>query len=177
MRPAIASCLILLGLVATSGHSAAWPQNGTVRHNCNPATISSAPQNTGQISDGANIFSKTGRVKMLRAIRDFEHAHRLQLAVVSVKSLAGQDVADYTCTLANAWAVGDPDRDDGMVILIAPYERRIRIAIGVGLEEKLSDDFLKEVIDQKIIPQFPEKRYSIGIINGITAISKKLNAR
>jgi uncharacterized protein len=176
VKPSIAFCLSISVLVATSGHSAVSPEDSATGSNCKPASISSAPKNTGHITDGAHIFSNTGRVKMLQAIRDLERAHRVQLAVVSVKSLAGQDVADFTCTLAIAWGVGDRDRDDGILILIAPNEGRLRIAVGFGLEEKLPNDFLKQIIDRKIMPEFPQKRYSKGIAIGIAAISSELSA-
>jgi uncharacterized protein len=92
-------------------------------------------------------------------LEQFEHRTKHQLVVVTVTSLRGRDVADFTRELANSWGIGRKCYDDGIVLLVAPHERKVRIAVGYGLEKALPNEVAQRIIDQRILPQFRRGEY------------------
>ncbi len=142
---------------------------------CPSADISSAPALAGPITDEANVFTLESKARLVADILKFEQNHQEQLVVVTVKSLAGQDIAGFTCNLARKWGIGNKDRNDGIVILAAPTERKLRIAVGYGLEKRLTNSILKSVIDKNVMPEFRRQQFETGIANAITEISGRLS--
>jgi uncharacterized protein len=76
------------------------------------------------------------------------------MVVVTVTTLGGRDVADFARDLANSWEFGRKCYDDGIMLLVAPNERKVRIAVGYGLEKTLTHDVSQRIIDQQILPAF-----------------------
>ncbi len=93
-----------------------------------------------------------------------------QMVVVTVSTLGGQDIASFTTELGNAWGIGSAERDDGIVLLVAPNERKVRIAVGYGLEKRLPDSLCQKIIDEDIIPHFRQRNLPGGIEAGVTAL-------
>jgi uncharacterized protein len=141
---------------------------------CKSADVTGAPVMTGQITDAATIFEAAGKAEIMDAIGDFEKVHKNQLTIVSVPSLNNQEIANYTCKLGNLWGIGDKQHDDGILILIAPNERKVRIAIGTGLEPQISNETLQQIINTKMMPEFPKQQYSAGVVGAIKALSVEL---
>ncbi|MEL7189628.1 MAG: TPM domain-containing protein [Pseudomonadota bacterium] len=133
-----------------------------------------AIEHTGHVVDEADILSPEFERQLTFKLAQLEQDTLVQLVVVTASSLEGRNVADYTRDLANAWDIGDEDRDDGIVILVAPNERRIRIAVGYGLETSVTDKEAKVIIDESILPEFRENRYEAGIDAGVDRLTKKV---
>ena len=112
---------------------------------------------------------------MTEQLEAFEARTKHQMVVATVDSLNGEEIADFTRDLANAWGVGRADHDDGVVILVAPNERKVRIAVGHGLEEKLPDTFSQSVLDSIMLPRFRENDFASGIAGGVKAITERLS--
>ena len=88
-----------------------------------------------------------------------------------------QDLDAYTLKLANTWGVGKKGSNNGIIIAIAPYMRRVRINNGLGIEKKLSDAETKNIIDSIITPNFKKGDYFEGTRQGLIAIMNKLDGR
>ena len=96
------------------------------------------------------------------------------MVVVTVPSLGGEDVAKYTLRLANRWGIGRKGFDDGVVLLIAPNERKVRIEVGLGLEQILPDSLCSRIMENVIIPKFRKGDLPGGIDAGVTSLIERL---
>ena len=130
---------------------------------------------TGRVTDAANIISAEQEVAFSHRLASFEQATSHQMAIVTVRSLGGQDIAAFTQALANSWGVGRKDYNDGVVVLIAPNERRVRIAVGYGLEEALPDAVCQTILDQHMRPRFRKGDFEGGIEAGVSALINELS--
>jgi len=99
------------------------------------------------------------------------------MVVVTVKSLDGQDVADFARNLGNRWGVGRKAVNDGVILVVAPNERKARIAVGDGLRSSLSDSVCQDIMDRKIIKRFKKGDLPGGIQAGIDALIDRLSQR
>ena len=96
------------------------------------------------------------------------------LVVVSVDSLAGQPIEDVANDLFNDWGIGDEDTDRGLLMLVAPNERMVRIEVGCGLESTITDELAADIIQQRILPEFREGKFPAGIGAGTDALIARL---
>jgi len=133
---------------------------------------SSAPaiELAGRVTDEANIFSDGQEASLSIRLEQLELATQHQMVVVTVSSLGGREIEPFTTELAKAWGIGRQDFDDGVVVLVAPNERRVRIAVGYGLESTLTNDLCAEIIDSSMLPKFREGDYFSGVDLGVDAL-------
>jgi uncharacterized protein len=129
----------------------------------------------GRVTDEADLLTPEQETQLSDALTAFEQRTKHQIVVVTVKSLNGRDIALFTRNLANAWGIGRRDHDDGVVMLVAPNERKVRIAVGFGLEKALPDAVAKRIIDADMVPRFKEKDYFGGINAGTCALIEHLD--
>ncbi|WP_157799440.1 TPM domain-containing protein [Qipengyuania seohaensis] len=128
----------------------------------------------GPVSDHADLLAPAAEQAIGQKLVELEQATGHQMVVVTVGSLEGREIADYTTDLGNAWGIGREGIDDGVILLVAPNERKVRIAVGNGLEEALSDDFCSAVIQNAILPDFRLDDYFSGIVAGTDALIERL---
>jgi len=107
---------------------------------------------------------------MTATLAQLEVDTQVQLVVATTPDLSGEDIALYSLNLANAWGIGSEERDDGLLVLVAPNERRVRIEVGVGLEASVKDEEAAEIIASHMIPRFRESDYEGGIEAGVEAL-------
>lgn len=124
----------------------------------------------GRVTDAANVLSAEQRLTLTRELDTFERRTSHQMVVVTVTSLGGRDVADFARDLGNSWGIGRKCHDDGIMLLVAPNERKIRIAVGYGLEKTLTLDLSQRIIDQRILPAFRRGDLPGGIEAGARAV-------
>lgn len=124
----------------------------------------------GRVTDQASVLSALRKAALETRLAAFEQASGHQLVVVTVQSLDGADVARFTAALANAWGIGRKGWNDGVVLLVAPKERKVRIAVGDGLGKVLDDAACARIIAQRILPLMREGDLAGGIEAGVTAI-------
>jgi uncharacterized protein len=103
---------------------------------------------TGPVVDEANIIPDEEENILSGKLAALERATHHQMVVVTVKSLEGEEIKPFTTNLANSLGVGRRGYNDGVVLLVAPNERKMRIAVGLGLEVSLPDDLCQQIIDQ-----------------------------
>lgn len=129
---------------------------------------------TGLVTDAANVLTVKQRAELTQKLTSFERGTRHQMAIVTTPSLGERDVADYTKDLANNWGVGRKGINDGIVILIAPTEKKVRITVGYGLEKQLPNDLCQQIIESKMLPSFRKQDYATGLAAGADALIASL---
>ena len=128
------------------------------------------PAQKGWVSDYASMMSKSERGALsdkLQALRDRKGS---QLVVVTVGNLQGETIEAFTLQLAESWKIGRGEIDDGVILLIAKSERKIRIEVGYGLEGAVTDAYAKRIIEDYITPNFKSGKYYQGINEGVDAL-------
>ena len=102
--------------------------------------------------------------------KTLEDKSGIQLVVATVKSLQGSDIETYANQLARFWKLGEAKKNNGVLLLVAPNERKVRIEVGYGLEGTLTDALSSVIISSAIIPRFKNKDFSGGIERGVDGI-------
>jgi uncharacterized protein len=128
------------------------------------------PALTGRIVDQANIISSEARLSIGPKLADLEEKSGIQLVVATVKSLDGEEIEPYANGLFRTWKLGEKAKNNGVLLLVAPNERRVRIEVGYGLEGTLTDALSKVIIANAIAPRFKAGDYSDGITRGVDDI-------
>ncbi len=100
-----------------------------------------------------------------------------QLGVLILSELGGESIEDLSIKAAEKWQLGDRKKDDGLILLIALKERRMRIEVGGGIEGELTDLEAKRFIENLLTPAFRQQRYALGIEATILAIGEKFSIR
>jgi uncharacterized protein len=128
------------------------------------------PELTGRVVDNAGLLTSSERQSLTEKLARYEQATTNQVVVVTVNTLDGYEIADYGYQLGRHWKIGQADKNNGVILLVAPSQRKVRIEVGYGLEGDLPDALAKQIIDYEIIPQFKQKQFGKGIIAGTEAI-------
>ena len=128
------------------------------------------PPLTGRIVDQANIIPPDARGAIEPKLADLEAKSGIQLVVATVNSLEGQEIEPYANELFRTWKLGEKDKNNGVLLLVAPNERRVRIEVGYGLEGTLTDALSKVIIANAITPRFKAGDFGGGITRGVDDI-------
>jgi uncharacterized protein len=128
------------------------------------------PALTGRVVDDAHILSPVATADLERKLAGLEQKSRIQLVVATVPSLDGQEIETYANALFRAWKLGEAKDNNGVLLLIAPRERRMRIEVGYGLEGTLTDAVSSIIISNAIAPRFKAGDYSGGVTRGVDDI-------
>ncbi len=126
--------------------------------------------NHSRIVDEAGLFSATQKASLESTLSAHESATSNQIVVVTLASLQGYDIADYGYQLGRAWGIGSKEHNNGVLLIIAPNERKVRIEVGYGLEGALPDAIANSIIQNTILPAFKQKNYFEGASSGVNAI-------
>ncbi len=126
------------------------------------------------VNDYANILSKSQVQNLEQKLVQYDKETSTQIALVTIKSLEGDDLFDYSQRLAEAWGIGGGKNDNGVLLLISYDDRKIRIHTGYGAEGALPDAISKRIIENEIKPAFKTGDYYGGIASGINAMTQAL---
>jgi uncharacterized protein len=126
--------------------------------------------NNSRIVDEAGLFSQAQKATLESTLSAHERVTSNQIVVVTLASLQGNDIADFGYQLGRAWGIGTKERNNGVLLIIAPNERKVRIEVGYGLEGALPDAIANNIIQNTILPSFKQKNYFEGASNGVNAI-------
>lgn len=127
---------------------------------------------TGYVNDLAGVLSAQTELKIERFLRDFERSDSTQLMVLTIASLEGESLEEYSLRVAESWKIGQQGKDNGALLLIAKQDRKIRIEVGYGLEGSLTDLLTGRIIDQEISPRFKAGDYDGGVIAGVVGMAE-----
>jgi uncharacterized protein len=128
------------------------------------------PTLTGRIVDQAKIIPTDARSAIEPKLADLEAKSGIQLVVATVTTLEGQEIEPYANELFRSWKLGEKTKNNGVLLLVAPTERRVRIEVGYGLEGTLTDALSKVIITNAITPRFKAGDFSGGISRGVDDI-------
>jgi uncharacterized protein len=128
------------------------------------------PPLTGRIVDQANVIPAATRSAIEPKLADLESKSGIQLVVATVPSLQGQEIEPYANQLFRAWKLGEKSKNNGVLLLVAPNERRVRIEVGYGLEKTLTDALGKIIITNAIAPRFKAGDFGGGVARGVDDI-------
>ena len=128
------------------------------------------PALTGRIVDQANIIPADTRNAIEPKLADLEAKSGIQLVVATITSLEGQEIEPYANELFRNWKLGEKDKNNGVLLLVAPNEHRVRIEVGYGLEGTLTDALSKVIITNAITPRFKTGDFGGGIARGVDDI-------
>src|SRR5450631_942457 len=128
------------------------------------------PALTGRVVDQANIIPTDSRAAIEAKLADLEAKSGIQLVVATVSSLDGQEIEPYANELFRAWKLGEKTKNNGVLLLVAPNEHRVRIEVGYGLEGTLTDALSKVIITNAIAPRYKTGDFSGGVSRGVDDI-------
>ena len=128
------------------------------------------PELTGRVVDDANLLSYPEEVAITADLKALEDKSSDQVVVVTLPSLQGYSIEDFGYQLGRHWGIGTERFDNGVILLVAPNERKVRIEVGRGLEGTLTDALSKIVIENAILPRFREGDFAAGIKDGVRDI-------
>lgn len=130
------------------------------------------PALTSPLVDAANVLDADAKVIIENRLRAYETSSHHQVAVATVPSLEGYDIRDYGNRLFRFWALGDKQRNDGILLLVAPAEHKVSIEVGYGLEGDMTDALSRIIIENAMVPRFKAGDYGGGIHAGLDDIEK-----
>ncbi|MBT1075446.1 TPM domain-containing protein [Geobacter grbiciae] len=134
------------------------------------ASALDVPQLRGYVNDYAGVLS-AGTVRQLEeTLAGFERSDSTQIVVLTVPSLEGDDLESFSIRVAEAWQIGQKEKDNGAILLVAKAERKVRIEVGRGLEGTLTDLVSGRIIRGEITPRFRQGDFDGGVTAGVTAI-------
>jgi uncharacterized protein len=135
-----------------------------------PAAAQSYPPLSGRVVDAAQVLDPGVRADLVAKLRAFETRTSHQLVIATVPSLQGRSIEDYANRLFRMWALGGKDKNDGVLLLVAPVERKARIEVGYGLEGALPDAVAKLIVEEKLVAAFRAGHFDSGIAAGVDAM-------
>jgi len=135
------------------------------------------PALTGPVVDEAGVLDSAARERIAQKIRGYRGEVGPQIQVYLAKSLQGEPDTDVAYTVARAWKLGDAERDDGILFLIAPAERKVRIETGKGVGGQVTDLQADQIIRTIVSPRLKAGDYAGGVEKGVDALASLLGAQ
>lgn len=133
------------------------------------------PKLTQRVMDSANILTKEQKTNLIHKFEKLDTNTTREVVVATTTSLHGYSIEEFATGLFRAWGIGKKDKNNGVLLLVAPNERRVRIEVGYGLEGVLTDYLASKIIQESIIPEFKKNAYQRGILKGANEIVKVLS--
>lgn len=140
-----------------------------------PALAQEYPQPSGYVNDFAGVLSPVVTQSLNQELAAFKKKTTIEIAVVTVDSLRGQSIENYTRGLATEWGVGKRDHNNGVVFLVAPNQRKMRIETASGIRSVLTDARADSIRDSAILPRFRAGDLPGGIVEGTHALMTLLD--
>jgi uncharacterized protein len=142
-----------------------------------PAAAQTFPELSGRVVDQADILTPEQEAALTQRLEALQQASSRQLVIATVSSLEGHPIEDYGYRLGRQWGIGQREANNGIILLIAPNDRKVRIEVGYGLEPIMTDALSHQIIEDQILPRFRDNGdYAGGIEAGTNAIIEQLQA-
>jgi uncharacterized protein len=163
----------------------AWPRVCLLVVVCLAASVAAAdnghgvdiPYLTGRVVDNANVIEATARGRIADYAKAHEQATTNQVVVLTVPTIGSSSIEDYAVRVFEAWKLGQKGKDNGVLIVVAPTDRKMRIEVGYGLESTLTDGQCGEIIRSVMTPRFKDGDYTGGIEEGVKAVVGRLEGK
>lgn len=141
-----------------------------------PAQAQNFPALSGRVVDQANLLDPQQEAALTQRLEALERQNSRQLVVATVPDLQGYDIADYGYQLGRHWRIGQGEANNGIILLVAPTEKKVRIEVGYGLEPIVTDALAWQIVRDTILPRFRAGDMPGGIIAGADALIQQLQA-
>jgi uncharacterized protein len=132
------------------------------------------PPLSARVMDLAHVLDNETAARIEAELAHFEQQKQIQLVVVTLPDLAGYTIEDWGLALGRGWGIGQKGKNNGLLLLVAPKDRQLRIEVGYGLEGDLPDATANAIIQDDILPRFRAGDMAAGIEAGAQAIIKTL---
>ncbi|MBO9696273.1 MAG: TPM domain-containing protein [Sphingopyxis sp.] len=139
-----------------------------------PAMAQNVPKLTGPVMDLADQLDAGQEAALDAKLRAYQASTQQQFVVVTLPDLQGYDISDWGYRMGNEWKLGDAERDDGLILIVAPKERRMRFEVGDGIEGRFPDAMAWVIIRDDITPKFKAGDIPGGVDAGVDAAIKQL---
>jgi uncharacterized protein len=128
------------------------------------------PPLTGRVVDDASVLNASTQSQLTDMLAAHERATGQQVVVVTLDSLQGYTIEDYGYQLGRYWGIGQKGKNNGVLLIVAPKEHKVRIEVGYGLEGTLTDATSRTIIENDILPSFKRGDFNVGVVAGTTSI-------
>jgi uncharacterized protein len=132
---------------------------------------------SGRVNDNANMIPADAKLRIEQKLAAFEQQTGAQVVVLTLPSLEGEPVEDFSLRVVEAWKLGKKGKDNGVLFLISKQDRRMRIEVGYGLEGNLTDLESSRILDNVVAPYFRNGDFGGGIEHGVDAILASLKGQ
>src|SRR5713226_4507138 len=132
------------------------------------------PPLTGRVVDDAGILTDSTRAALTDMLAQHERATGNQVVVVTLRDLQGYTIEDFGYQLGRKWGIGQKEKSNGVLLIVAPKEHKVRIEVGYGLEGTLTDAISRTIIDNYILPSFKRGDHNAGVLAGTTSMLRVL---
>ena len=150
------SCGLIVGLLIIASGRAVW--------------AATYPAPLGRVNDFAHVLDASTVQRLEEALTELEQRTGAEVAVVTVPSVEGGDIERAAEELFRQWGIGKRRNDNGVLILCAVGDRRVRIEVGYGLEQTLPDAMCGRIIRERMAPHFKAGDYAAGLVDGTSAV-------
>ena len=142
-----------------------------------PVFALDVPEHTGPVVDLAGVLSRGDQAKIAASLLQFQQKYGPQLQVLVVPSLEDESIEGYSIKVVDKWKLGAKGKDDGVLLLVATENRKVRIEVGRGLEGDLPDVIAGRIIRNGIIPFFKQEQTGAGILVGLGMIAESVGGK
>ncbi len=138
------------------------------------ACAGATPANDGFVTDDAHLLTSSQEATLEKTLQDYQSTTSNEIAVLTVPSLSGADIAQWNVEIFRKWGIGGKEKNNGILLTIAYADRQINITTGYGLEGAVPDIVAKGIIDQDMNPRFKKGDYYQGIAAAVDALEKHI---
>ena len=135
------------------------------------------PELRQQVTDITGTLSTSEQQSLTQQLQDITQKTRAQVAVLIVPSTGDDSIEQYATRVFDNWRLGDAKRNDGILIIVAWSDRTVRIQVGYGLEEKVTDALAGDIIRSNMIPAFKQQKFAQGLELAINALNNQLTSQ
>jgi uncharacterized protein len=128
------------------------------------------PALTGRVNDYGAMISAPAKAEIEAKLQQFEAAESTQIVILTVPSLQGDPIEDFSIRVAEAWKIGHKGTDNGVLLIVSRDDHKVRIEVGYGLEGRLTDLLSGRIVSDEIVPDFKAKQFDAGFNKGVDAI-------
>ncbi|MBA4394025.1 MAG: methanol dehydrogenase [Desulfobacca sp.] len=139
---------------------------------CQPIASSALdpPKLQGYVNDYARMISSAAKERLERELKAFEQTDSTQIIILTVPTLEGETIDGFGIKVGDAWKIGQKGKDNGIIIIVAKQERKVRTEVGRGLEGRLTDLLAGRIVDMVITPRFKRGDFDGGFNAGVAAL-------
>ncbi|MCX6180226.1 MAG: TPM domain-containing protein [Chlorobiales bacterium] len=128
------------------------------------------PVLSGRINDYAAMISAPAKAEIEGKLKQFEASESTQIVILTVPSLKGDPIEDFSIRVAEAWKIGQKGSDNGVLLIVSRDDHKVRIEVGYGLEGKLTDLVAGRIVRDEIVPAFKAGQFDVGFAKGVSSI-------